>query len=136
MSKTISRIGQAKRMVALLGLAMMAVMLISAKPAHAATTFTVNLTSDEGDTTKGDGQCGVVPSIPGPQCTLRAAIEEANATPGADTISFDIPGSGVQTIKPSSALPRIADPVTIDGYSPARPPTPWRRAPTRCSRPS
>jgi hypothetical protein len=36
---------------------------------------------------------------------LRAAIEQANATPGADTIKFNIGGSGVKTISPLSALP-------------------------------
>ena len=30
-------------------------------------------------------------------------------------ITFDIPGSGVQTISPTSALPTITDPVIIDG---------------------
>lgn len=53
----------------------------------------------------------------GDECTLRAAIEEANETPGADTIVFDIPTTGVATISPTSALPEITNPVTIDGYS-------------------
>src|SRR6267142_6504943 len=34
-----------------------------------------------------------------------------------DTISFNIAGSGVQTIRPTSALPTITDPVVIDGYT-------------------
>ena len=34
----------------------------------------------------------------GDQCTLRAAIQQANATAGADTINFAIPGTGVKTI--------------------------------------
>ncbi len=46
--------------------------------------------------------------------SLRQAILSANATPGADTINLNI-GSGPQTIAPLSALPTIADPVTIDG---------------------
>ncbi len=49
--------------------------------------------------------------------SLREALTYANATSGSDTITFDIPGSGVQTIQPDSALPAITDPVTIDGYS-------------------
>ena len=49
--------------------------------------------------------------------TLRQAILDANAHPGADTIEFDIAGSGVHTISPASALPAITDAVTIDGYS-------------------
>ncbi|MBA3474433.1 MAG: Ig-like domain-containing protein [Rubrobacter sp.] len=48
---------------------------------------------------------------------MRAAIEEANATTAADTISFNIGGSGVKTISPMTALPDITAPVTIDGYS-------------------
>jgi Domain of unknown function DUF11 len=49
--------------------------------------------------------------------SLRAAITYANANPGADTISFNIAGGGIQTIRPVSALPMITDPVIIDGYS-------------------
>lgn len=49
--------------------------------------------------------------------SLRAAINCANATPGLDTITFSIPGSGVHTISPLSPLPPITDPVVIDGYT-------------------
>ncbi len=49
--------------------------------------------------------------------SLRQAILDANANVGADTIAFNILGSGVQTIAPASALPQITDGVTIDGYS-------------------
>ena len=49
--------------------------------------------------------------------SLRQAILSANAAPGADEIQFNIPGSGVQTIAPLSALPTITEAVTIDGYS-------------------
>jgi Calx-beta domain-containing protein/beta-propeller repeat-containing protein/carboxypeptidase family protein len=54
--------------------------------------------------------------------SLRQAILDANATTGLDTITFDIPGSGVQTINLLIALPVITDPVIIDattqpGYS-------------------
>ena len=34
-----------------------------------------------------------------------------------DTISFNIPGTGVHTISPTSALPGISDAVIIDGYT-------------------
>src|SRR5207244_3601936 len=47
--------------------------------------------------------------------SLREAITFANSNPGTDTITFRIPGSGVQTISPTSALPTINDPATIDG---------------------
>jgi len=47
--------------------------------------------------------------------SLRQAILDANANAGADVIVFAIPGTGVQTISPASAMPEITDPVTIDG---------------------
>src|ERR1019366_8191714 len=47
--------------------------------------------------------------------SLRQAILDANATNGLDTIIFQIPGSGVHTITPTSVLPSITDPVVIDG---------------------
>lgn len=91
-------------------MAMICVLLLglqAAKPAQAAgTTFTVNSTADPGD-----GTCDAT------ECTLREAITAANATSAADTIKFDILGSGVQTISPGSALPPITHPVTIDGYT-------------------
>jgi hypothetical protein len=49
--------------------------------------------------------------------SLRQAILDANAYPGADTIQFNIPGGGVQTIAPLNSLPALTDPVTIDGYT-------------------
>ncbi len=47
--------------------------------------------------------------------TLRQAILDANASPGKDIISFNIPGSPPFTIIPLTALPNISDPVTING---------------------
>jgi hypothetical protein len=47
--------------------------------------------------------------------SLRQAILDANASTVAVTISFAIPGSGPQTIKPTSALPAITRPVIVDG---------------------
>ncbi|MBD3558879.1 PD40 domain-containing protein, partial [Planktothrix sp. FACHB-1355] len=55
--------------------------------------------------------------------SLRAAIEFANANLGKDTIRFNIPTTdtgynpvtGAFTIRPTSALPTITDPVVIDG---------------------
>jgi titin len=52
--------------------------------------------------------------------TLRAAITSANSHAGADTITFNIAGAGVHVIQPSSALPTITGPVTIDGTSQPR----------------
>ena len=59
--------------------------------------------------------------------SLRQAILDSNTMAGADDIAFNIPGPGPHTIAPTSALPFISDPVTIDGYTqpgstPTRPP--------------
>src|SRR5262249_43981380 len=47
--------------------------------------------------------------------SLRQAIASANGAAGADTINFNIPGGGVHTIIPTTPLPAITGPVTIDG---------------------
>lgn len=49
--------------------------------------------------------------------TLREAILAANANPGPDVITFNIPGVGPHSIKPLSALPEVSGTVTIDGYT-------------------
>jgi len=49
--------------------------------------------------------------------SLREAIMAADNTPGLTQIDFDIPGSGTQTIAPTSALPAITSAVIIDGTS-------------------
>src|SRR5262249_51163528 len=49
--------------------------------------------------------------------SLRATIQSANNDTTLDTIAFAIPGSGVHTISPLSALPTITNPVVIDGYT-------------------
>jgi CSLREA domain-containing protein len=104
-------------LVALAMLASLLVVLSAARPVHASTTFTVNLSDDRADASPGNGTCSVVNF--GAFCTLRAAIQEANATPGADTINFNVntTGDGVATISPDSPLPPITQTVTIDGYT-------------------
>ena len=62
-----------------------------------ASTFTVTTTNDSG------------------AGSFRQAILDANSNPGADAISFNIPGSGTQTIIPLSQLPTVTGAVTIDG---------------------
>ena len=95
-------------------------LVVTARPAHAA-TFTVNSTGDDSDANfinDSPNVCDTDLSTPGLQCTLRAAIQEANNTPGTDTINFNIPGDGPHTIAPSSKLPSISlGSVIIDGYS-------------------
>jgi large repetitive protein len=57
--------------------------LLAAAPLHAA-VFVVNATLDVQDAIPGNGVCAT--AVPG-QCTLRAAITEANALAGPDTIT-------------------------------------------------
>ena len=73
-------------------------LFVAAAPLGAA-TFTVTNTDDSG---------------PG---SLRQAIEDANATAGADTIEFNIPGAGVHTITPATNFDTIVEAVVIDGYT-------------------
>ena len=75
-------------------------------------TFTVNSAFDTSDTTPGDGICSA-PAGRGTGCTLRAAIQEANATVGDDHIVFGI-GTGAHTITPSDPLDAITERATID----------------------
>ncbi len=49
--------------------------------------------------------------------SLRQAITDANGNAGADTIAFNITGSGVHTISPATALPTITEALMINGYS-------------------
>ena len=46
--------------------------------------------------------------------TLRQAITDANTNAGADSIVFNIAGTGTHTIAPTAALPTIQGQVTID----------------------
>ena len=95
-----------------------ALSLMPAPSADAATTFTVNRTADTPDANLSNAACDVNTTASGKQCTLRAAIQQANATAGADTIRFAIPGTtGVKTISPASVLPTVTEQVTIDGYT-------------------
>ncbi len=99
-------------------------LVLAAKPAHVdgEPIFKVNSTTDFPDRNVGDGVCDADFAV-GNLCTLRVAIQEANATTELDAIHFNIPeafrnpGSGVATIAPSSELPIITKPVIIDGYS-------------------
>ncbi len=85
--------------------------------------FTVNSTGNAGDNNPGNGVCytGANNTQGQPACSLRAAIEEANALAGADFIEFDMPATetghsgGVWTITPGSVLPAISTTITIDG---------------------
>jgi CSLREA domain-containing protein len=72
----------------------------------------VNSTGDERDLIPGNNQCRV--SLTSNECTLRAALEEANALRGTQTITFNIPGKD-QTIYVTKELPKITENVVLDG---------------------
>lgn len=74
-----------------------AVFLLPAGTARAA-TFTVNSTADAVDASLGDGVCETAPG--NGICTLRAAVNEADALPGADTIML---GPGTYTLSIAGA---------------------------------
>ncbi|MEN3332392.1 MAG: hypothetical protein V7641_1757 [Blastocatellia bacterium] len=81
--------------------------------------FTVNSTGDGADCDPTDGICstGTIDPQTGRcvltgQCTLRAAIQQANASPGTDAIVFS-----VSAIAPASALPLITESIVLDGMT-------------------
>jgi CSLREA domain-containing protein len=79
----------------------------------------VNSTADAGDADLGDAICQT--SVLG-ECTLRAAIEQANHAPDVDLIHFQIPTSDPGynttathwTIGPGTALPVITEALVLD----------------------
>src|SRR5215472_12887811 len=89
----------------LCGLILAAVAFCCLSVTTSAATFQVTTAADNGDNLN---------PTPG---SLRKAIVDANSNPGPDSITFNIPGSGVHTIAPISPLPAITDPLTIDGYT-------------------
>jgi CSLREA domain-containing protein len=63
---------------------LLACCLLWAPGLAAGATFTVNSTLDATDAVQGDGACATSSGT----CTLRAAVQEANALPGSDVISL------------------------------------------------
>jgi trimeric autotransporter adhesin len=81
-----------------------------------ANEYTVDSARDASDRKPGNGVCDSS-AKEGTQCTLRAAIEEVNASGERASIVFGIPGRGVKTISPSILLPGVTERVKIDGYT-------------------
>ena len=75
-------------------------------------TYVVDSTGDGADADTSDGVCEDTSG----DCTLRAAIEQANAS-GGGIIEFNISGASPHTIQPASALPTITQRVVVDGMS-------------------
>lgn len=106
------RVGKTKTgylLVAAIMVLTIALPILRQQIVHAA-TLTVDSILDTSDGTPGDGNCDDGAG----NCTLRAAIEEANVLAGPDTINFNIPGAGVHTITPIDTL-NVTSQLTIDG---------------------
>src|SRR5438874_2257693 len=88
------------------------VLFAGVSPADAA-TFTVDSTADAEDANPGDGVCATAAGA----CTLRAAIQEANALPGLDIIVVPA-GTYVLTLGEL----KIQSDLVIDGRAPTRRP--------------
>ena len=105
------RVLQGLGLAALL-LAALALDLVSAQTTH---TFTVNTSNDIADGNVGDGVC----QVRNDQCTLRAALQEANAVPAGDHINihFDL-SDPRRPIRLLANLPELThDHVTLDGLT-------------------
>ncbi|MDQ3748130.1 MAG: hypothetical protein M3367_03805, partial [Acidobacteriota bacterium] len=63
-----------------------------------AVDFTVNLTTDQRDASVADGVCDIDLSTAGLQCTLRAAVEQANNLAGNDRVLFNLPLNSTVTL--------------------------------------
>lgn len=96
------------RIFALLPLAA-GLVFASAAPASAA-TFTVVTVADAGDTNSADGVCASANA--GNQCTLRAAIGQAQFTPGADRIVLP---AGTYELNDGLGQLAVTSSVTIEG---------------------
>lgn len=92
--------------------------------------FEVNSVADSDDQVI-DGFCATGNTVGAEdECTLRAAIQESNATEGPQKVTFEIPADqatgGVFIINVGSSLPDVNDPAVIDattqqGYLPGSP---------------
>ncbi|MCP4960606.1 MAG: CSLREA domain-containing protein, partial [Actinomycetia bacterium] len=98
---------------------------IPATPAAASaeSALAVNSTADTSDTNPGDGTChtGNLNTQGQPECTLRAAIEEANSHPNNTIVLFAIPTTDPRynpspvsfRIAPATPLPTITEPAQL-----------------------
>jgi predicted outer membrane repeat protein len=63
-----------------------------------AVDFTVNLTTDQQDASTADGICDIDLATAGEQCSLRAAVEQANNLPSNDRVLFSLPANSTITL--------------------------------------
>jgi hypothetical protein len=101
---------------------MVAVLMLvgASSPTHASTTFAVNQTTDVADENLADNHCDINSVVSGDQCTLRAAIQEANDTLGVDTITlpagtYTLSRAGADEDAASTGDLDVTDELTITG---------------------
>ncbi len=73
----------------------------------------MNDPGDAADVNLADNVCQTAEGV----CTLRAAIQQANARPGVDSIWFNLSGADPHIITISTPLPAITEAVVIDGWT-------------------
>ena len=95
------------RLCCALAVALIPLLSSSLTPKASAANFTVNSLGDTSDANVADGLCADAVGA----CTLRAAIEQANANASSDVISIGVTG----TINLNSALPDLSTSMTING---------------------
>src|SRR6266851_1430028 len=103
---------RASRPLLALSLAVLAGLALSIRPPAAAAatlTFQVTTTTDAPDASPGDGICADAAG----QCTLRAAVQEADAQPSGSTITILVP-AGTFPLK-LGVLSLTANTITIQG---------------------
>ncbi len=94
----------------------LALALLLAAPLEAA-NFVVNQAGSEGDASTADGFCDRNPDVGNQnECTLNAAIQQANALTGPHNITF---AAGIQAIASTVAPLTITAPMVLDGSNPA-----------------
>lgn len=102
-------------LTSLLILSILYLSAVTVEPVSGA-TFTVNSDEDSVDAIPGNGICETAAG--NGICTLRAAIQETNALPGADTITFSIAPDNPpidRIIEVTFSLPSIQEQLTIQG---------------------
>src|SRR6266581_5779135 len=103
---------RASRPLLALGLALLAGLALSIRPPDAAAatlTFQVTSTTDAPDASPGDGICADAAG----QCTLRAAVQEADAQPSGSAVTIVVP-AGTFPLK-LGVLSLTANTITVQG---------------------
>jgi hypothetical protein len=93
----------------------MVVPIAATPPAAHAANFDVNQANDASDADLSDNICDSDLGVPGHQCTLRAAIEQANALAGSDNINLTVPGPYNLTISQLLVTSQIT--LNANGYT-------------------